>query len=63
MSTYKITVRENGQDVECGCAYSRDSRGREAMTALCEQHRQEFNQRHEAAVLSCSHANRDLTGY
>ena len=62
MTTYRITHRENGQDVECGCSFTRDSHGREAMQTLCEEHRTEFNQRHAAAVLSCSHANWDLVG-
>jgi hypothetical protein len=63
MSTrYKITHKENGKDVECGCSFIRDRAGRDMMETLCEQHRAEFNQRHEAAVLSCSQVNRDLVG-
>jgi hypothetical protein len=60
MSTYKLTRKVDGKDVPCGCEFSRDARGREAMTMICDQHRPEFNQRHAAAVLSCSHMNQDL---
>jgi hypothetical protein len=57
VSTYKIVVK----GVECGCEFTRNGRDQEFMTHLCSEHKHEFDARHAAAVLSCSHVNKDLT--
>lgn len=44
----------------CGCETATDRRDREVWIAQCSQHKQEFDVRHAAAALSCSHVNRDL---
>jgi hypothetical protein len=44
----------------CGCEITTDKLGREWLSTLCIQHKKEFDMRHAAAALSCSHVNRDL---
>jgi hypothetical protein len=60
MKTIKLVDHKTG--ATCGCEYTVDSRGRECITKMCMEHDLEFIVRHAAAVASCSHANRDLTG-
>jgi hypothetical protein len=62
MKTLKVTHRVGGRDVACGCEFTRDKNGREQITNMCIEHEHQFIVRHAAAVASCSHANRDLTG-
>jgi hypothetical protein len=59
-TAHKVVDHRTG--TRCGCEYAVDSRGREEITRMCQEHETEHITRHAAAVLSCSHANRDLTG-
>lgn len=60
MRTFKHVDHRDGS--RCGCEYSIDKRGQESWSRLCMEHEREFIERHMAAVASCSHVNRDLTG-
>jgi hypothetical protein len=60
MSVHNIVDHRTG--ASCGCEYTVDKRGNELITRMCMEHEQEYTARHAAAVASCSHANRDLTG-
>jgi hypothetical protein len=52
MSTNKVRLA-------CGCEYIH-VREREEVSKMCQEHEIKFIMRHAAAVLSCSHVNRDL---
>jgi hypothetical protein len=57
MSIHKIQDRAG---VKCGCEYNVHRDGAEEMSKACQEHEIEFIVRHAAALVSCSHANRDL---
>jgi hypothetical protein len=59
-TVHKVVDHRTG--ARCGCEYTVDSRGREEVTRMCQEHETEHITRHAAAVLSCSHVNRDLVG-
>lgn len=56
MKHIKVVDRKG---VACGCEYTAEN-NREQMTKICQEHEAEHIERHAAAVISCSHANRDL---
>lgn len=53
---------KDAKGVACGCEVSTDRRGQDYMSQTCQEHEAEYIARHLAAVESCSHVNRDLTG-
>lgn len=61
MKTFKRIEKVNGKDVACGCEFT-EGPGRERWIRMCMEHETESITRHAAAILSCSHANRDLVG-